>query len=304
MEVIMAEFPMMPIYVANLLADTNHMTTEEFGAYCLILFTMWQQGGRLLERDLLKISNLSAYKFSKSREKICRPLTIIEGTVSQKRLEDTRLKVLDKRAKAQASVSRRRDRQPGYDRATDVQRTNLKTLRNAYETPTIQIRKKEEELTPTTLPRAREPAVPQKPHVETSPAPPEDPMTVPLTEIARRMSERQSGAPVPQTEDPMKIPLSEIARRMSEEQTQQARKEAAADGSTALESISQMQASEIAELAAAKREADEALAEAKRRKLTRGAGFWGESDCREISPCRAGKFVVSNYSPHHTDPAG
>ena len=51
---------------------------------------------------------------------------------------------------------------------------------------------------------------------------------------------------------------------------QQTRKQAAADGSTALESISQMQVSEIAELAAAKREADEALAEAKRRKLNGG----------------------------------
>jgi hypothetical protein len=61
----------------------------------------------------------------------------------------------------------------------------------------------------------------------------------------------------------MKIPLKEIARRMSEQQslqTQQTRKEVAADGSTALESIAEMQ----------RREADEALAADKRRKLNGG----------------------------------
>ena len=232
----MAEFPILPLKVADLLADTNHMRPEEFGAYCRILFTMWQQGGRLLECDLLKISELSSYKFSRSREKICRPLTIIEGTVSQKRLEDTRLKVLDKRAKARVSVSHRRDRQPGYDRITDVLRTNL---RNAYETPTTKIRKKEEELTPTVLLRAREPAEPNTP----VPPPSEDPMKIPLAKIARRMSEQQSL------------------------QAQQIRKEAAADSQLGWQRVDEMPLSEIAERAAAKREADEALAEAKRRKL-------------------------------------
>lgn len=103
----MAEFPIIPIKVAYLLADTVDMDAAEFGAYVRILLSMWINGGRLPVDALQKTTGLSRHKWQASRARICRPLTIIEGVASQKRLEDTRLKVKAKRAKRVDAAKKR-----------------------------------------------------------------------------------------------------------------------------------------------------------------------------------------------------
>jgi len=40
----MAALPYMQLYVADYLSDTMHLTTEEHGAYMLIIFNYWQRG--------------------------------------------------------------------------------------------------------------------------------------------------------------------------------------------------------------------------------------------------------------------
>ncbi len=43
----MADLPILPLKTDALLADTGHLSAEEFGAYCRILFTMWRHDARL-----------------------------------------------------------------------------------------------------------------------------------------------------------------------------------------------------------------------------------------------------------------
>lgn len=97
----MAEHPFMPIRTAALLADTTWMSSEEFGAYCRILFTMWANGGRLTddERDLARITGTGLKRWRKIGPRILRLLISAGGQLSQKRLTDTWLSVQERRVK-------------------------------------------------------------------------------------------------------------------------------------------------------------------------------------------------------------
>lgn len=55
----MAALPYMQLYVADYLADTAHLTTEEHGAYLLLLFSYWQTGKPLRGDRLASVARLS-----------------------------------------------------------------------------------------------------------------------------------------------------------------------------------------------------------------------------------------------------
>ena len=55
----MAALPYMQLYVADYLADTMHLTTEEHGAYLLLIFNYWQTGKPLPKRRLHRIARVS-----------------------------------------------------------------------------------------------------------------------------------------------------------------------------------------------------------------------------------------------------
>lgn len=55
----MAALPYIQLYVADYLADTMHLTTEEHGAYLLLIFNYWQTGKPIPKSRLARIARLS-----------------------------------------------------------------------------------------------------------------------------------------------------------------------------------------------------------------------------------------------------
>ena len=105
----MAELPILPLNTGLLLGDTGHLSPEEFGAYCRILFTMWQHGGRLSDDDqeLARIAGVYPRRWAKIKARVLRPITAGGGQLSQKRLSSTWLKVQElRRKKAKAANAR------------------------------------------------------------------------------------------------------------------------------------------------------------------------------------------------------
>ncbi|MEB0325779.1 DUF1376 domain-containing protein [Citrobacter portucalensis] len=55
----MAALPYMQLYIADYLADTMHLSTEEHGAYLLLMFNYWQTGRAIPKTRLAKIARVS-----------------------------------------------------------------------------------------------------------------------------------------------------------------------------------------------------------------------------------------------------
>lgn len=68
----MAAVPFMPLYIADYMADTAHLTTVEHGAYLLLIMTYWQRGEALPDDDkkLSRIVGLQGRNWQRARAEI------------------------------------------------------------------------------------------------------------------------------------------------------------------------------------------------------------------------------------------
>lgn len=80
--------PFMQLYVADYLGDTRHLTTEQHGAYLLLLMTMWRSGGVVAndEIKIARITGLSVVRWRKISPDVLEFFTEVDGGLTQARL--------------------------------------------------------------------------------------------------------------------------------------------------------------------------------------------------------------------------
>lgn len=78
----------MQLYVADYLGDTRHLTTEQHGAYLLLLMAMWRAGGALPndEAKLARIVGLSPARWRRISSDVIAFFDVGGANITQKRL--------------------------------------------------------------------------------------------------------------------------------------------------------------------------------------------------------------------------
>jgi uncharacterized protein YdaU (DUF1376 family) len=73
------------------LADTTHLTTEEHGAYLLLLAAMWRRNGSVPDddKDNARILGLTVAKWRKVKARLAEFLIVSGGMITQKKLQET-----------------------------------------------------------------------------------------------------------------------------------------------------------------------------------------------------------------------
>jgi uncharacterized protein YdaU (DUF1376 family) len=87
----------MPVYIGDYLADTMHLSTEQHGAYLLLLFHLWRRGS-LQDDDvvLAKITGLSPNAWLGCRAVLAEFFEIHDGVWQHGRVERERIRVTTK----------------------------------------------------------------------------------------------------------------------------------------------------------------------------------------------------------------
>jgi uncharacterized protein YdaU (DUF1376 family) len=90
----------MPLYIGDYLADTSRLTTEQHGAYLLLLMDYWRSG-RLPDNDqvLAQITKLSSDAWSNARAMLEQFFSIEDGYWIHKRVEQELSQAVDNKTK-------------------------------------------------------------------------------------------------------------------------------------------------------------------------------------------------------------
>lgn len=81
--------PFMQLYVADYLGDTRHLTTEQHGAYLLLLMTMWRADGALPNDDkkLARIVGCTSSRWARIKDEVLEFFDLEDGVLTNARLK-------------------------------------------------------------------------------------------------------------------------------------------------------------------------------------------------------------------------
>lgn len=114
----------MPVYIGDYLADTMHLTTEQHGAYLLLLFHLWRRGF-LADRDqtLARICGLGEDAWSNARPVLEEFFEVRDGLWRHGRVERERSRIAERQqsnsAKARNAAAARWGRQEAEAQETE-----------------------------------------------------------------------------------------------------------------------------------------------------------------------------------------
>jgi len=96
----MAALPYLQLYVADYLADTMHLTTEEHGAYLLLIMNYWQTGKPIQEDRIQAITRLSNGSETDVINSLREFFEVDNGLWHHKRIDNDLIKVRSKSKQA------------------------------------------------------------------------------------------------------------------------------------------------------------------------------------------------------------
>lgn len=137
----MAALPYMQLYVADYLADTAHLTTEEHGAYLLLLFSYWQTGKPLRADRLSSVSRMNNERWTDVERTLSEFFHVENGTWTHFRVEADLEKVGSKSknnseagkasARARALAKQELEKSNSTNVATNVERSHQRNVNHA-----------------------------------------------------------------------------------------------------------------------------------------------------------------------------
>jgi len=131
----MAALPYMQFYIADYLADTTHLSTEEHGAYLLLLFNYWQAGKALPDNNerLARIVRLSNERWISVRDTLAEFFQVVDGEWRHSRIDDDlfsvslKIEQTSKAGKASAAARNAKAREARRQRAVNERSTGVGT---------------------------------------------------------------------------------------------------------------------------------------------------------------------------------
>lgn len=120
----------MPLYWSDYFGKTTHLTTEEHGAYFLLIGAYWQRGKPLPDDDqyLSTAARLSRKRWRFMRPKISEFFAVLDGVWRHERVEKEILKSCARINSASANAYARWDAKPMLPTTTTTKKIDISTF--------------------------------------------------------------------------------------------------------------------------------------------------------------------------------